>query len=72
MHSALRWVALVLLVVTLVKAWQNRGGAFTKGQGKLGLFTMITLHVQLLLGLATIQSGTSTGMINGINIPDTK
>ena len=52
MHSALRWVVLVLLVITLVKAWQNRGGTFTKGQAKLGLFTMITLHVQLLLGLA--------------------
>jgi hypothetical protein len=52
MHSALRWVVLVLLIVTLVKAWQNRSGTFTKGQGKLGLFTMITLHIQLLLGLA--------------------
>ncbi len=52
MHSALRWVVLALLVLTLIKAWQNRNGAFTAGQGKLGLFTMISLHVQLLLGLA--------------------
>lgn len=52
MHSALRWVVLILLIVTLVKAWQNRNAAFTNGQAKLGLFTMITLHVQLLLGLA--------------------
>lgn len=52
MHSALRWVVLVLLVVTLVKAWQNRQNTFTPGQAKLGLFTMISLHIQLLLGLA--------------------
>ena len=52
MHSALRWVVLALLVVTLVKAWQNRQSSFTAGQAKLGLFTMISMHIQLLLGLA--------------------
>lgn len=52
MHSALRWVVLALLVVTLVKAWQNRNNTFTSGQGKLGLFTMISMHIQLVLGLA--------------------
>jgi len=50
MHSALRWVVLALLVVTLVKAWQNRQSSFTAGQAKLG--NMISMHIQLLLGLA--------------------
>ena len=53
MHSALRWVALVLLVWVVVKSVQgSRGGApFTEGQRKLGLFTMIALHLQLVFGL---------------------
>ena len=53
MHSALRWVALVLLVVVVVKSIQgSRGNSpFTEGQRKLGLFTMIALHVQLVIGL---------------------
>ena len=53
MHSALRWVALVLLVMVVVKSVQgSRGRApFTEGQRKLGLFTMIALHLQLVLGL---------------------
>lgn len=52
MHSALRWVVLALLIVTLVKAWQNRQSSFTSGQAKLGLFTMVSMHIQLVLGLA--------------------
>ena len=53
MHSALRWVALVLLVVVVVKSVQGSRGnaAFTEGQRKLGLFTMIALHLQLVFGL---------------------
>ena len=53
MHSALRWVALVLLVLVVVKALGGRSGnkPFTEGQKKLGLFTMIALHLQLVLGL---------------------
>ena len=52
MQRALRWVVLALFVVTLVKAWQNHQLSFTPGQTKLGLFTMISMHIQLLLGLA--------------------
>ena len=52
MQRALRWVVLALLVVNLVKARQNRESSFTIRQAKLGLFTMISIHIQLLLGLA--------------------
>ena len=53
MHSALRWVALVLLVLVVVKSVRgSRGNApFTESQRKLGLFTMIALHLQLVFGL---------------------
>ncbi len=50
LHSALRWVALILLVVTFIGALLG-GSTFTEGARKRGLFTMIALHVQLVLGL---------------------
>ena len=54
LHSAMRWVVLALLVVTIFKAWSAKRNAsgFSAGQAKLGLFSMISLHIQLLLGLA--------------------
>ena len=53
LHSTLRWVALILLAVTWFRAFsQRRSGVFSPLQAKLGLFTMVTLHLQLLLGLS--------------------
>ena len=52
-HSGLRWVALLLLVAAVVTAigkWQNRSG-YTDGNRKLYLFTLISVHTQLILGL---------------------
>ena len=64
MHSALCWVVLALLVLTLVKAWQNRQSFFTAGQSKLGLFTLIPVHIQLLLGLALYMMKGWASMLN--------
>jgi hypothetical protein len=52
-HSGLRWVALLLLLVTIIKAFSGMSGnkIFTAGDKKLALFTLITMHTQLLLGL---------------------
>lgn len=51
-HSGLRWVVLVLLVLAIVKAFgKRRGGSVYPGKDKLALFAMISVHVQLLLGL---------------------
>lgn len=65
MHSALRWVALVLLVLVVAKAWAGRSGnrPFTEGQKKLGLFTMVALHLQLVLGLLLYMMGGWIGML---------
>lgn len=52
-HSGLRWIALLLLIVSVFTAftkWQSRGG-FTDGNRKLYLFTLISVHLQLVLGL---------------------
>jgi hypothetical protein len=52
-HSLLRWVALILLLVATAQAWRGWLGkqAWTDGHKRLGLFTMISFDVQLLVGL---------------------
>ena len=52
-HSGLRWVVLVLLLAAIGNAFVKRsGGSLYPGKDKLALFAMISVHVQLLLGLA--------------------
>lgn len=53
MHSLLRWVLVVLMVLSLLHAFTGRSGgkAFEGKSRKIFLFTLITLHVQVLLGL---------------------
>ena len=52
-HSGLRWIALLLLaaaVITAFSRWQSRA-SFTESNRKLYLFTLISVHAQLVLGL---------------------
>lgn len=52
-HSMLRWVALILLVIATVKfllGWLGNK-SFSAGDVKLRLFTLISIHLQLVLGL---------------------
>lgn len=53
LHSLLRWIALVLIVVSVIKFFSGAAGnkSFTSGDKKLGLFTLITFHLQLVIGL---------------------
>lgn len=53
LHSLLRWIGLILLIVVVFKsliAWQGKKG-FTSADNKLSLFTMIAFHIQLVIGL---------------------
>lgn len=53
LHSTLRWVVLILMIVAIAKAfsaWRSKQ-AFG-GTRKLALYAMITLHLQLVIGLA--------------------
>lgn len=55
-HSGLRWIILILLVSAVINngmKWKS-GKAFTDSDRKLNLFTMITAHLQLLLGIVLI------------------
>ncbi|HHZ96727.1 MAG TPA: cytochrome B [Flavobacteriales bacterium] len=59
LHSTLRWVVLALLLITFVKAaiGLSKNSTDFGSQGKLGLFTMIALHIQLVIGLTLFFDG---------------
>jgi len=52
-HSGIRWIFLALLIYAIVNAFTKWRGnkAYTESDRKIGLFTFITSHIQLLLGL---------------------
>ena len=52
-HSYWAYLALILLVITIVNSFLGIKGAkaFTDKDKKLALFTMIAIHVQFLLGV---------------------
>ena len=59
LHNFLRWVILILLLVSIYKAytgWQGKK-VFTPGDKKVWLFTMISAHITLLIGLYQISFG---------------
>ena len=53
LHSSLRWVILLLLVVGILMSLSGMTGKkpFSAGQKKTGLFLMIAAHIELLIGL---------------------
>ena len=51
LHSVLRWVILILLLVALYKNFTDRSKPFTSGHKKLGLYLMICADLLLLVGL---------------------
>lgn len=51
-HSGLRWIVLILLLVTIFNAFsKKKAGIYSEGDRKLALFAMISVHTQLLIGL---------------------
>lgn len=55
-HSGLRWVALLLLLITVAKSLSGWLGnkPFTPGDRKLALFSLISVHTQLLIGIVLL------------------
>ena len=51
LHSVLRWIILLLLLVAVYKSFSDRNNAFNSGHKKTGLFLMISCDVMLLVGL---------------------
>lgn len=50
-HSGLRWLVLVLLLYAIFNAIGKNKSSYEKKDKMVNLFAMISLHVQLLLGL---------------------
>lgn len=52
LHGTLRWVVLGLMIFSIVKAFvgMSSSRSFGVGDQKRGMFTMISLHLQLVLG----------------------
>jgi hypothetical protein len=57
LHSLLRWIILILLLVALYKHFVDRHRPFTAGHKKIDLFLMISCDIMLLLGLYQWISG---------------
>lgn len=54
LHNLMRWVVIILAVLTVLKALRGMGGnkSFTAGDRKTAMFYMISFDIQLLIGLA--------------------
>ncbi len=50
-HSALRWVVFILMIATIIDSLMRMYRPFKENERKLALFTLISLHTQLLIGL---------------------
>lgn len=51
-HSGLRYVVLALILIAIINAiMKKKSGVYSNGDRKLNLFAMISVHVQLLIGL---------------------
>lgn len=51
LHSFLRWVILLLLLLAIFKSLGAGNKPFTSGHRKAGLFLMIAVDIELLIGL---------------------
>src|ERR1700761_8998839 len=52
LHSGLRYIVLLLVLLAIIRAWADWLGQkpYSEGQRKLNLFAMISVHTQLLIG----------------------
>ncbi|WP_207510246.1 hypothetical protein [Longitalea luteola] len=68
LHSYLRWILLILLLASIIKSLSGMNGrkTLTAGDKKVWLFTMITAHTTLLIGLILL----FVGRISFTNIPE--
>ena len=74
LHNILRWVILVLLMISIIQSFigWNKRRELREGDAKLWLFTMISVHITLLIGLILLLFGRygilSSGLPEGVNL----
>ncbi len=61
-HSGFRWLALILIIMTIVKAFQGIKNAedYTAKNKMLALGTLILFHLQFLIGFSLYFTGSKT------------
>ena len=62
-HSGLRWIALLLLLLAIFNAFT--ANSYEKKHRLVNLFTMITFHTQLLLGLVLYFTSEKVQFVEG-------
>ena len=67
-HSLLRYILLLLMLISIVKSFNSWGGkkSYTPGDRKLALSTVISAHLQLVIGLVLyfISPNVKVGLAN--------
>lgn len=60
-HNLFRWIVLILAILTVIKSFSGMSSkkAFTPADKKTPLFFMISMDIQLLLGLLVFFTGTA-------------
>jgi hypothetical protein len=77
-HNILRWVILLLLLLSIVQSFigWTKHRELREGDAKLWLFTMISMHTTLLIGLILLLFGRfgilSTGLPEGVHLMQDK
>jgi len=49
-HSGLRWIALFLIIATIIISFTSKNKPYSATEKKLGLFSLISVHIQLIIG----------------------
>jgi len=60
LHNLLRWVILILLITAIVKTYigsKKNNGVLLSADKKIGLFTLISSHITLLIGIYQLLLG---------------
>lgn len=71
-HSGLRWVALILILVAIANAAKSQNsGRYEKKDKMINLFTMIVMHIQLLIGLVMYFMSPKVAFVEGWMSSDT-
>lgn len=68
LHSLLRWIILILLLVNIIRNFARLHQPFNNGDKKSGLFLMIVAHLTLLLGLVQLFWHWVPNVPAGVNI----
>lgn len=63
-HSGLRWIVLGLLIYAIVNALRKKD-SYEKGDRLVNMFAMVSLHIQLVIGLILYFTSAKVSFIEG-------